>query len=157
MNNDNINNGSCNKARLLSRMIDNSSRLTQELNRRMKQEFSLSLAKYDVLVVIEKADGNKITMSNLSRELLVSNANITGMTSRLQADGLVDKKAFPSDRRIYSVGLTDEGKSRLEKASKKHSLWTKELMACIDSEEVNLMNGLLDKMDRQTNYFAKSA
>ncbi|MDG1996395.1 MAG: MarR family transcriptional regulator [Emcibacteraceae bacterium] len=156
MNNNSTDKGSCNKTRLLSRMISNSNRLTQDLNQRMKQETSLSIAKYDVLRAIEKADGGKITMSNLSKELLVSNANMTGMTSRLQADGLVNKKVLPSDRRIYSVELTSEGKIRLEKASKIYDLWTKELMANIDNNEVIFMNGLLDKLDRQTDDFSKA-
>jgi len=157
MNNDSIDNGSCNKTRLLNRMIGNSSRLTQELNRRMQQELSLSLAKYEVLVAIEKAQGGEITMSNLSRELLVSNANMTGMTTRLQKDGLLKKKSLPADRRIYKVALTNEGKSRLEKALKKYDLWIKELMACVDGDEMNFMNGFLDKIDRQTDYFSETA
>ncbi|MDG1707882.1 MAG: MarR family transcriptional regulator [Emcibacteraceae bacterium] len=157
MNKEKIDQGSCNKTRLINRMIDNSSRLTQEINRRMKQELSLSLAKYEVLVAIDKAEGGEITMSNLSRELLVSNANMTGMTSRLQADKLVVKKALPTDRRIYSVALTQEGQVRLEKASVKHGLWVRELMACVDSDEVSFMNSFLDKMDRQTDYFAETA
>jgi hypothetical protein len=28
-------------------------------------------------------------------------------------------------------------------------------MACVDSEEVNFMNGFLDKMDRHTEYIAE--
>lgn len=154
MNTTKFDNGSCQKTRLLNRMIGNSSRLTQELNRRMKQEFALSLAKYDVLLAIQRAEGGEITMSNLSRELLVSNANMTGMTTRLQADGLVKKKSLPSDRRIYSVALTGEGSGRLEKANEKHGIWIRELLACVDSDEVDFMNGFIDKMDRQAEYFS---
>jgi len=77
----------------MNRIIGNSSKLMQELNHRMKHELSLSLAKYEVLLVINRAENGEITMSNLSRELLVSNANMTGMTSRLLVDGLVDKKS----------------------------------------------------------------
>lgn len=155
MNTTKVDIGSCQKTRLLNRMIGNSSRLTQELNRRMKQEFALSLAKYDVLLAIQRAEGGEITMSNLSRELLVSNANMTGMTTRLQADGLVDKKSLPSDRRIYSVALTEEGRDRLEKAHGKHGTWILELMACVDGDEVDFMNGFIDKMDRQAEYFSE--
>lgn len=152
--NEKVDSGSCQKTRLMNRMIGNSSRLTQELNRKMKQELSISLAKYEVLLAITSADSGAITMSNLSRELLVSNANMTGMTTRLQADGLVHKKSLPSDRRVYSVALTEEGKDRLEIAKEKHGIWIRELMACIDNEEVNFMNNFLDKMDKQTEYFS---
>ena len=155
MNTTKVDNESCQKTRLLNRIIGNSSRLTQEINRRMKQEFALSLAKYEVLLAIQRAEGGEITMSNLSRELLVSNANMTGMTTRLQADGLVEKKSLPSDRRIYSVALTDEGRDRLEKSNEKHGIWIRELLACVDGDEVDFMNGFLDKMDRQAEYFSE--
>lgn len=151
MNNQKINND----LRLMNRMICSSSRLTQEIDRRMKSEFSLSLAKYEVLIAIDSSEGGEITMSNLSRELLVSNANMTGMTTRLQADGLVEKKSMPSDRRIYSVELTDEGKTKLLQAVEKHNVWIKELMACVDSNEADFMNVFLDKIDRQVESFSK--
>jgi|APSaa5957512493_1039668.scaffolds.fasta_scaffold35156_2 DNA-binding MarR family transcriptional regulator len=156
MNEKKLDSGSCQKTRLMNRIIGNSSRLMQELNRRMKQELSLSLAKYEVLIAIDRAENGEITMSNLSRELLVSNANMTGMTSRLQVDGLVSKRSLPTDRRIYSVALTEEGKSRLEVAAEKHGVWIRELMACVDSDEVSFMNTFLDKMDRQAEYFSEA-
>ena len=149
-----VDSGSCQKTRLMNRMIGNSSRLMQELNHRMKQELSLSVAKYEVLVAIDRADGGVITMSNLSRELLVSNANMTGMTTRLQSDGLVSKRSLPTDRRIYSVALTQVGTDKLKIAMEKHGIWIRELMACVDGEEVNFMNSFLDKMDRHADYFA---
>lgn len=156
MNKVKLDSGSCQKTRLMNRIIGNSSRLTQELNRRMKHELSLSLAKYEVLMAIQRAENGEITMSNLSRELLVSNANMTGMTSRLQNDGLVEKNSLPTDRRIYSVALTEEGLGRLEKAVVKHGIWIRELMACVDNDEVNFMNNFLDKMDRQADYFSET-
>ena len=94
-------------------------------------------------------------MSNLSRELLVSNANMTGMTTRLQTAGLVVKKSLPSDRRIYSVALTDEGRDKLKKAEEKHGVWIRELLACVDGGEVDFMNSFLDKMDRQAKHFSE--
>lgn len=142
------------KTKLMIHMLGNSNRLTQELNRRMKQDLSLTLAKYDVLTAISLSENGGITMSNLSRELSVSNANVTGMITRLLKDGFVLKKAFPSDRRIYGVTLTDEGKVMLEKATEKHEFWIKKLMASIDDDEVNLINKVLDKIDCQINILA---
>lgn len=153
MNDSKIDKGSCNKTRLMNRLIGNSSRFTQELNRRMQSELSLSLAKYEVLLVIGRAPDGEITMSNLSRELLVSNANMTGMSTRLQADGLVDKKTLPSDRRIFSVALTEKGKKILEKADEKHGIWIRELLSSVETDEINFMNNFLDKMDKQSDYF----
>ena len=155
MNTTKVDSDVCQKTKLMNRMIGNSNRLIQEINRRMKSETGLSLAKYEVLLVVHGAEDSEITMSNLSRELLVSNANMTGMTTRLQADGLVEKKPLQSDRRIYSVTLTDEGRSRLEKAIEKHEIWVEELMACVDGDDVENINRVLDKMDRQAELFSQ--
>ena len=141
------------KMALMHRMIFNSSRVTHEINRRMKQELNLSLAKFEALIAIENAPDDVITMSNLSKELSVSNANITGMINRLLADGLVLKKALPTDRRIYCVTISDKGRTMLENAMEMHTIWVKELMESVNSEDVNFMNKIMDKMDRQTTYF----
>ena len=143
------------KGELLSRLLGNYSRLSQELNSRMSKELSLSLAKYEVMLTIDRSPSGEMTMSNLSRELMVSNANMTGMTSRLLSDGYVEKKVLPADRRVYSVALTGKGRNILKAAHKKHGNWTRELMDCFAEEEVELMNGFLDKMEKQTDCFSK--
>ena len=66
----------------MKRIIGNSNFLVQELNRRMKQELSLTPANYEVLMAIKLSGNSEITMSDLSRKLSVSNANMTGMTKR---------------------------------------------------------------------------
>jgi DNA-binding MarR family transcriptional regulator len=134
---------------LMSRMILNGFRVTQEINRRMKNCLNLSTAKFEALLAIENAQDGIITMSNLSKDLMVSNANITGLTTRLQSDGLVTKKALPSDRRIYSVTLTEKGHKTLEIAMQKYVVWMNELMDKMNNEDVHSMNKFMDKMDAQ--------
>jgi DNA-binding MarR family transcriptional regulator len=140
---------------LMSRMILNGFRVTQEINRRMKNCLNLSTAKFEALLAIENAQDGIITMSNLSKDLMVSNANITGLTTRLQSDGLVTKKALPSDRRIYSVTLTEKGHKTLEIAMQKYVVWMNELMDKMNNEDVHSMNKFMDKMDAQTKSFFK--
>ncbi len=97
-------------------------------------------------MAIDDAENGEITMSNLSRELNVSNANMTGMTSRLQADGYLEKKSLPSDRRIFSVALSDEGASILEKGKVKYSTTVRSILAKIDDQQVDDMSDFLSKI-----------
>lgn len=148
--------GGCDlKVQLMNRMTGISNRLTQELNHRMKQELSLSLAKYEVLLAIDRSESGQVTMSNLSRKLLVSNANMTGMTGRLQIDGFVEKKSLASDRRIFSVALTRNGKNVLQKAEIKHKEWVDDLMASLNAEEVSVLNKLFGKLDKEIEQFSE--
>jgi len=80
-------------------------------------------------------------MSELSRMLLVSNANTTGMVSRLIKDGLVEKWALPTDRRVYSVAMTSEGRKTLKQALIIHKEWVDELLGGIDKDR---LDGLID-------------
>ncbi|PCJ31394.1 MAG: MarR family transcriptional regulator, partial [Alphaproteobacteria bacterium] len=90
------------KLKLWVRMLASSTRVVQILNKRMKEHTPLTLAKFDVMVAVDRTPGGVITMSELSRMLLVSNANTTGMVGRLMKDGFVEKWALPTDRRVYS-------------------------------------------------------
>lgn len=140
---------------LLNRMISNCNRITQELNRQMKQEMSLTLAKYEVLIAIKNSDDGQITMSNLSQKLSVSNANMTGMTARLLKDELIEKKAFPKDRRIFSVALTDKGYEILEKAQENYGHWVSEIFKNIDEEDLIFANDFIDNLDRNLEFISK--
>lgn len=127
--------------KLWVRMLASSTRVTQVLNKRMKKHTPLTLAKFDVLVAIDRAPGGVITMSELSRMLLVSNANTTGMVSRLMKNGLVEKWALPTDRRVYSVAMTSEGRKTLKHAILIHKGWVDELLGSIEDDK---LDGLID-------------
>lgn len=143
----------CPKSRFVSRLIDNSSRITNELNRRLLKDFAISIAKYEVLQAIKNCKADENTMSNLSTKLNVSNANITGMINRLRLDGLVVKKPTVSDRRIYCVTLTNDGENLLTRAREKRAEWVQQLMGNVKFEDVDLINYVFDKLDQQTENF----
>jgi len=128
----NKNSGDQKNLRLWVRMLASSTRVVQILNKRMKKNTPLTLAKFDVLVAIDRAPGGVITMSELSRMLLVSNANTTGMVGRLMKDGFVEKWALPTDRRVYSVAMSSEGRKTLKQAIAIHKGWVDELLGNID-------------------------
>jgi len=127
------------KLKLWVRMLASSTRVVQVLNKRMKGHTPLTLAKFDVLVAIDRTPGSVVTMSELSRMLLVSNANTTGMVSRLIKDGFVEKWALPTDRRVYSVAITSEGRKVLKHAIAIHKGWVDELLGHMDENKIDDM------------------
>jgi len=118
--------------------------IVHTLNKRMRRYTPLTLAKFDVLMAISQASDDVITMSELSRILMVSNANMTGMIRRLVRDGYVRKWALPTDRRVYGVALTSEGKDILEETKVIHHKWIEELIGSVQHED---MRGLINKLD----------
>lgn len=144
MSKENIESGDQKKLQVWVRVLASTTRAVQILNKRMKKHTPLTLAKFDVLVAIDRTPGGVITMSELSRMLLVSNANTTGMVSRLMKDGLVEKWALPTDRRVYSVAMTSEGRKTLKHALTVHKDWVDELLDGLDADK---LDGLIDTFD----------
>ena len=137
MNEKSMTDGDQKQLKLWVRMLASSTRVVQILNKRMKEYTPLTLAKFDVLVAIDRTPGGVITMSELSRMLLVSNANTTGMVSRLMKDGFVEKWALPTDRRVYSVAMTSEGRKVLKHAIAIHKGWVDELLGSIGTDKID--------------------
>ena len=53
-------------------------------------------------------------MSDISRIMIVPDANITGIAKRLEKDGFVLKKSDPSDERVTILEITPKGKRTLK-------------------------------------------
>ena len=74
-----------------------------------------------------KATG--MTMTELSRFLMVSNGNVTGIIDRLVADGMVVRLAHAGDRRATFVQLTRKGAQQFAAMAKAHEGWVGEILA----------------------------
>jgi len=113
-----------------------------ELRERLKREFDSTLPRFDVLSALyRERDG--MLMSNLSRFLLVSNGNVTGIVERLVSDGLVRRDARPDDRRAFNVRLTPAGTARFEAMAAAHESWITELLGGIDEADAHELSVML--------------
>ena len=76
-----------------------------------------------------------LKMSELSRRLMVTGGNVTGLTDQLVAEGLVVRRGIPGDRRAYNVRLTPKGKRQFDAMAVEHERWVIELLNEIPAEE----------------------
>ena len=67
-------------------------------------------------------------MSDLSRFLLVSNGNVTGIVDRLVSEGLVTRARRNGDRRTSMVRLTEAGTAQFHALAAAHEAWIGELL-----------------------------
>ena len=101
------------RLRLWIRMLRASRTIEAELRERLKAEFNTTLPRFDVMAALYRAPQGML-MSDLSRFLLVSNGNVTGIVDRLVSEGLVIRARRNGDRRTSMVKLTDAGKAQFE-------------------------------------------
>ena len=94
--------------RVWLRMTSCISLIDDGIRRRLREEFNTTRPRFDCLAHLASApDG--LTLGTLSRRMMVSNGNVTGIAKRLIADGLVHRRPHPEDRRVTRVALTEKG------------------------------------------------
>ena len=93
--------------------------IEQRVRSRFRKHFEVTLPQFDVLSELERAK-SPLTMSRLSKELMVSNGNVTGVIDRLSKNKLVRRVRSKEDRRIQYIELTDEGLKEFRRMAKLH-------------------------------------
>jgi DNA-binding MarR family transcriptional regulator len=116
-----------------------------ELRRRLDREFGVTLPKFDVMAALARREEG-MTMTEVSRFLMVSNGNVTGLVDRLVAEGLVVRVANRDDRRATFVRLTRKGQRLFETMAEAHERWVDEILGGFGDGESEAMIGLLDRL-----------
>ena len=98
--------------RLWLRLLTCTTLIEGVVRRRLRQEFDVTLPRFDLMAQLDKAPGG-MTLGELSQRMMVSNGNVTGLAERLVALGLLDRRQSRSDRRAQIVSLTPGGPTRI--------------------------------------------
>lgn len=118
--------------------------IEQRLRKRFRQDFAVTLPQFDVLSELERA-GQQMTMSELSRELMVSNGNVTGVIDRLEKNGMVTRTRAEHDRRVQYIDLTPKGRREWAGMAASHERWLDEMMSELSISDMTDLQQLLLK------------
>ena len=91
-------------------------RLMCALDRELGLAHDLSASEFEVLQQLEQAEECSLRMSALGESAHLSQSALSRLVSRLERDGLVDRKTCDQDRRSLFVALTEEGRRRYKDA-----------------------------------------
>ncbi|MEI9402260.1 MarR family transcriptional regulator [Mesorhizobium argentiipisi] len=130
------------RLRLWIRLLRASRTIEAELRERLKKEFDTTLPRFDVMAALYRSPEGML-MSDLSRFLLVSNGNVTGIVDRLVSEGLVTRARRNGDRRTSMVRLTEEGSKSFAAIAAAHENWVGELLGTVSEDEARQLTGML--------------
>jgi len=130
--------------RLWLRLLTCTTLIEGEVRRRLRQEFDVTLPRFDLLAQLDKAPSG-MTLGELSQRMMVSNGNVTGLSERLVALGLLDRRQSRSDRRAQLVRLTPEGRRVFRTMARAHAGWIAEIFSHLASADIEALMRLLAK------------
>ena len=121
--------------RLWLRMLTCANLIEAEIRAKLREHFNVTLPQFDLLAQLDKApDG--LSMGELSRRMMVTNGNVTGIADRLEAVGMVRRARSRGDRRSQTVTLTRSGREACRRLARDHEGWIAELFAGLQRDEM---------------------
>lgn len=114
--------------------------------RKSIEQWNLTLPQFDVLAELARTDDRGFTFIELSRLLLVTSGNLTGIVDRLERDQLVRREPAPDDRRVIRVKLTAKGRKLNEEMLPKHANDIHEVLAGLPRADLQQLIDLLGEL-----------
>lgn len=131
--------------RVWLRMLTCTNLLDHGVRQKLKETADTTLPRFDILAQLER-HGEPMSMGDLSRRLMVSNGNVTGLVDRLTREGMVERSPSPADRRIQMVSLTDTGAAFFADIAGDHRKWVGQMMGGLSAEEMSQLYDLLARL-----------
>jgi DNA-binding MarR family transcriptional regulator len=131
--------------RLWLRMLTCTLMIEKRIRAGLREQFAMTLPRFDLMAQLER-NPQGLKMGELSRRLMVTGGNVTGLTDQLVAEGLVERRAIEGDRRAFAVRLTAKGKHLFDAMAAEHERWIVDLTVGLDDGERERLYALLGRL-----------
>ena len=127
------------------RLLTCHNQIEANLRNRLRLGFDTTLPRFDLMAQLERHPKG-LKMRELSRLLMVTGGNVTGLADRLAEEGLIERRDDPRDRRAYYVSLTPKGREQFQVMAREHEQWVTSLFAALSGQELSQLWDLLGKL-----------
>jgi DNA-binding MarR family transcriptional regulator len=131
--------------RLWLRMLTCTNLIESHVRARLRLRFDTTLPRFDLAAQLARTtDGLK--MGEVSRRLMVTGGNVTGLVDQLEAEGMVERFDDPQDRRAIRIRLTDAGSAWFDAMASEHEQWIINLFSELSAGERATLYRLLARV-----------
>jgi DNA-binding MarR family transcriptional regulator len=131
--------------KLWLRMLSCTTKIEAVIRSRLRTEFGITLPRFDLMAQLERHPEG-LRMGELSKRMMVTGGNVTGITDQLEQENLVVRVPDPKDGRAFSVKLTPAGRTAFAQMAEVHESWIAELLQEISQEDKGQLIELLSQM-----------
>lgn len=131
--------------RLWLRIVACTQMVEQEIRVMLRERFAMTLPRFELLAALDRVpDG--LTMGELSRWLMVTKGNITGIAERLSEDGFIKRQPTPTDRRSFVVTLTPKGRKLFKEMETEYERFLDGIFAEVTIDDFDSFTGVLARV-----------
>jgi DNA-binding MarR family transcriptional regulator len=135
--------------RLWLRLLTCSQLIERHVRSRLRSRFGITLPRFDLMSQLERhPEGLK--MNELSRRMMVTGGNVTGIVDQLVKEGLVERLDEPTDRRAWRVRLTRTGDKAFTEMARAHEEWVVALLGGLGRRDSDALMQLLARLKQAT-------
>ena len=139
--------GSKRRLKMWIRLLGVTRAAENQLREYLRLKHETTLPRFDVMAALyRRREG--VTMSELSRMLLVSNGNATAVVDRLEAERLVLRTPSEVDRRTVHVALTADGLRDFDTMAEGHEAEVARIFAGGNDDELGQLTAILKRVGR---------
>jgi DNA-binding MarR family transcriptional regulator len=142
--------------RLWLRLLTCTQLVEKQVRSQLRKRFDTTLPRFDLMAQLERAPEG-LKMNEVSRRMMVTGGNVTGITDQLVAEGLVDRVDVAGDRRAYRVCLTAKGRKLFNEMARQHEQWIVEAFSSLSDKDVATLNKLLGKVKDHARAHAETS
>jgi DNA-binding MarR family transcriptional regulator len=125
-------------------LLQVSSRMLREFDRRLERVHGIGVREFDVLITLDRPDGDGLRMTELANAVMVTSGGLTRLVGRLEERGLVRREQDPDDGRSFFAMLTADGRAQLAAARATHDAVIAELLGSrLSAAEVGRLTTIL--------------
>ena len=131
--------------RLWLRLLTCTQLIEKQIRTELRVQFDTTLPRFDLMAQLERnPDGLK--MNDLSRRMMVSGGNVTGITDQLVNEELVERVSVDGDRRSFRVKLTERGRKSFAEMAHQHENWIVDAFSGLKATEITALHKLLGQV-----------
>jgi DNA-binding MarR family transcriptional regulator len=131
--------------RLWLRLLTCTQIVEKQVRGMLRERFDTTLPRFDLMAQLERAP-NGLKMNELSRRMMVTGGNVTGITDQLVTEALVERIDVEGDRRAYRVRLTPKGRKLFNDMARQHESWIVEAFSALSEKDMGTLHKLLGKV-----------
>jgi DNA-binding MarR family transcriptional regulator len=131
--------------RLWLRLLSCTTRIEDTIRQRLREQFGITLPRFDLMAQLER-EPQGLSMSELSRRMMVTGGNITNIVDQLEQERLVVRQSLLGDRRAFRVSLTSAGRKTFAAMAQNHEDWVVELLSPLSERQQKQLHQLLNTL-----------